>query len=78
MTAAVRGFHMVTAAVVSVLLNILELQDIKTWEIQGRERFHFVVFRFNIPRCQVLSYCEKNGAKLIFVYISYTLKSKTR
>ena len=51
-TADVRGFHTVAAEAVPVFLNLLKLQDFKTWEIQGRKRFHFDVFSFNIPRCQ--------------------------
>lgn len=55
MTAVVRGFHTVAAEAVPVFLNMLELQDLgknsKTWEIQGRKRFHFDVFSFNIQRC---------------------------
>lgn len=43
MTVDIRGFHAVAAEAVPVFLNVLELQDFKMWEMQGRKRFHFDV-----------------------------------
>lgn len=44
MTVDVPGSHTVTAEAVPVFLNMLKLQDSRTWEIQGRKKFFMCLF----------------------------------